>query len=211
MRVGGLIDISPAISERIAVWPGDVGFRRSVALDVEDGDHLTLSSITTTVHVGAHADAPNHWARGGAGIDGRGLDAFYGPCQVVRVDVPRGARIRPEDLPGPIEAPRLLLATGTFPDPEHWNPDFASLSPELVAHAAAAGVVLLGIDTPSVDPFDDKELHSHHALTRHGVANLEGIVLSHVAPGLYTLIALPLALVGCDASPVRAALAPPGR
>ena len=107
-----------------------------------------------------------------------------------------------------LEAPRVLLRTGTFPEPEGWNSDFASLSPELVDALAAAGVVLVGIDTPSVDPFDDAELESHRALRRHGIANLEGLVLGHVPPGRYTLIALPLPLEGADASPVRAALAP---
>ena len=35
---------------------------------------------------------------------------------------------------------------------------------------------------------------------------LEGLVLDQVAPGDYELIALPLALTGLDASPVRAVL-----
>ena len=206
--MSGLIDISPAITPGIAVWPGDVPFSRDVSLDVERGDHLTLSAITTTLHLGSHADAPNHWAQGGSGVDGRDLDRFYGPCQVMHVDVERGARIMPADLPAAITARRLLLATGTFPDPNDWNTDFASLSPELVAYAAGHGVTLIGLDTPSVDPFEDKVLLSHHALTEHDVANLEGLVLAHVPAGRYTLIALPLPLVGCDASPVRAALAP---
>ncbi len=38
------------------------------------------------------------------------------------------------------------------------------------------------------------------------MANLEGVVLSHVTPGEYTLIALPLPLADADASPVRAVL-----
>jgi arylformamidase len=46
------------------------------------------------------------------------------------------------------------------------------------------------------------------------VAILENVVLSDVAPGAYTLIALPLRLVEADSSPVRAVLvedAPAGR
>jgi arylformamidase len=38
------------------------------------------------------------------------------------------------------------------------------------------------------------------------MAILEGLVLSGVPDGLYELIALPLKLVGFDASPVRAIL-----
>ncbi len=202
-----LIDISPRVSERIAVWPGDVPYRRVVGTSFGPGGNLELSSVVTTLHLGAHADAPSHTAPDGAPIDEVPLDAYFGPCQVIGVEVARGARIRPEDLTAPVEAPRVLLKTGTFPDPEAWGSDFASLSPELVDALAGRGVVLVGIDTPSVDPFDDGALESHRALRRHGMANLEGLVLAHVAPGRYTLIALPLPLAGADASPVRAALA----
>ena len=57
-----MIDISPLISARTAVWPGDVGFQRRVALRLSAGDTVELSSFTTTCHVGAHADAPSHFA-----------------------------------------------------------------------------------------------------------------------------------------------------
>jgi len=204
-----LLDISPLVSPAIGVWPGDVPFRRDVSLELGKGANFALSSVTTTLHVGAHADAPSHYVEDGAPIDARPLELYYGPCQVLRASVPRGARIRPRDLAGEVAAPRVLLATGTFPDPRVFSTDFASLSPELVEHLHARGVVLVGIDTPSVDPFDDKELLAHHALARHDMANLEGLVLDHVAPGLYTLVALPLRIEGADASPLRAALVVP--
>lgn len=203
-----LIDISPQVSEASAVWPGDVPFSREVQMDVDQGEHMSLSAVRTTVHVGAHADAPSHYRRGGAAIDGVSLEAYYGPCQLLDVDVDRGARIGPDDLRAPVEAERILLRTGTWPDPTHFNTDFASLSPELVTMLDAHGVRLVGIDTPSVDPWDDAALHSHHALAERGMLNLEGLSLEGVEPGRYTLIALPLRLVCADASPVRAALAP---
>jgi arylformamidase len=201
-----LIDISPAISPRLAVWPGDVGFRREVALDMARGDNLTLSSITATVHLGAHADAPSHYARDGEDIAARDLDRYFGDCQVLRVSLPRGARITPEHIRAPITAPRVLLHTGSFPDPESWNTDFNSLSAALVRWLHERGVGLVGIDTPSIDPFDDKLLESHNEVARLDMAVLEGLVLSHVPPGDYGLVALPLKIEGADASPVRAAL-----
>jgi arylformamidase len=202
----GLIDISPVLSPEIAVWPGDVPFARDVALDMKEGANLTLSSITSTLHLGAHTDAPNHYDRDGEDMAARPLDRYFGPAQVIEVKVARGARILPGDLTAAITAPRVLLKTGTYPDPRHFNEDFAALSPELVDHLAGEGVSLVGIDTPSVDLCADKVLLSHAAIARHDMAILEGIVLTDVAPGAYTLIALPLKLAGCDASPVRAAL-----
>jgi arylformamidase len=204
-----IIDISPRVSPSIAVWPGDVPFSRDVALDMNSGDNLTLSAMTATLHLGAHTDAPSHYVTEGADIASRPLERYYGPAQVIEVDVARGARIVPGDLKSPVTAPRVLLKTDTYNDPNTFNEDFAALSPELVEHLADHGVVLVGIDTPSVDLFSDKELLSHNAIARHDLAILEGIVLGHVEPGLFTLIALPLPLVGCDASPVRAALVSP--
>ena len=158
--------------------------------------------------MGAHTDAPSHYHALGTGISERSLDRYYGPCQVISVSIERGARILPEHIVTPIEAPRVLFRTGTFPDPDAFNRDFAALSPELVHYLGDRGVQLVGIDTPSIDPCDSKKLEAHNAVADRDMAILEGIVLGHVAPGNYLLIALPLKIEGADASPVRAALVP---
>ena len=202
-----IIDISPVIDDAITVWPGDTPYVRTVNLDMHAGANLTLSDIRTTVHVGAHADAPSHYVAGGEDISGRRLDYYLGACNVFHVDGVHGRRIYPADLAGKhITAARVLLRTGTFPDPRAWNDDFASLSPELVDWLHNRSVILVGIDTPSVDPFDSKELEAHQALARHDMANLEGLVLDEASEGEYELIALPLRLAGADGSPVRAIL-----
>lgn len=201
-----LIDISPLVSERIGVFPGDVPFRRDISLSLAAGDNIDLSAMHGTVHVGAHADAPSHYVPGGESIADRRLELYYGPCQVIEVAVARGARMQPEDLQVDVEAPRVLFKTGTFRNPERFDEDFASLSPALVDRLHERGVVLVGIDTPSIDPCHDKILESHQAVGRHDMAVLEGLVLEHVPPGFYTLVALPLRLEGADAAPVRAAL-----
>lgn len=202
-----LIDISPVIDATLAVWPGDTPFARNVSVDMNAGENLTLSDIRTTLHVGAHADAPSHYVADGADIASRRLELYIGQCMVLHIDVDRGDRIRPAHLAGKvITAPRILFRTQTFPDPRNWNDDFASLSPELIDSLHNRGVVLVGIDTPSVDPFDSKALEAHNALAAYDMANLEGLVLDHVAEGEYELIAAPLRIRGGDASPVRAVL-----
>jgi arylformamidase len=201
-----LIDVSPLVSPRLGVWPGDVPYAAEWALRIADGANIDLSSIRATVHLGAHADAPRHYASGGAGIHERALDLYFGPCQVVDAPVARGSRVRPRDLRQAIAAPRVLIRTGTFPDPERWNADFAGLSAELIEYLWRQGARLVGVDTPSIDPQEDKLLESHRAVADRDLAILEGLVLAGVAPGLYTLMALPLKIEGADASPVRAVL-----
>jgi len=201
-----IYDISPLIAESLAVWPGDTPPRREILLEMARGDSVTLSTLHATVHLGAHADAPSHYRTFAPSIDARPLEFYLGPCQVIPVTVPPGSLIRPTDVPGPILAERVLLATGSFPDPNRFNHDFAALDPGLVEYLHARGVRLIGVDTPSVDPFESRELPAHQAFFQHDLAILEGLVLRGVPAGLYELIALPLRLAGYDASPVRAIL-----
>lgn len=201
-----LYDISPTVSPRLAVWPGDTPASREVLMDLDRGDPLTLSTLRGTAHLGAHADAPSHYGRGAASIESRDLSLYLGPCQVVRVATKAGSRIPPSAIPERLLAPRVLFATGTFPDPERFREDFAALEPALVDALKARGACLVGIDTPSIDLFESKDLPAHARCLAHDMAILEGLVLSHVPEGIYELIALPLRLEGFDASPVRAVL-----
>jgi arylformamidase len=203
-----IFDLSPPISPRMKVWPGDTPPSREILLDMERGDNLTLSTLHATSHLGSHVDGANHYGLGAPGVDIWPVDRFVGPCQVVRVEVEPGGLVGADALKAEIRAPRVLIATGTYPDPEEFREDFAALDPSLVDSMADLGVQLIGIDTPSVDPFSSKDLPSHLRFLARGLAILEGIVLRDVPEGTYELIALPLRLVGFDASPVRAILRP---
>src|SRR5205823_3948818 len=145
----------------------------------------------------------SHYGAAAPAIHERSLDYYLGPCQVTHVAVPRGTRITAGMLSAAVTAPRVLFATGTFPEPHIFNEDFAALSPELVHALHRQGVRLIGIDTPSVDLFDSKDLPSHRAFLECDMAILESLVLADVPDGTYELISLPLRLVGFDASPVR--------
>ncbi len=203
-----LIDISPEISADLDVWPGDTPFSREVSMDTDKGDHLGLSKVQTTLHLGAHTDAPNHYAKKAEGIGDRSLHYYWGSCQVITTSTKKGERIQWSDLKSQdIQAPRVLLKTSSFPDPNQWNNDFSALSVELVNQLAKHNVILVGIDTPSVDLFDCKELQAHQQIFKYNMAILEGIVLNQIDDGVYHLSCLPLKIRHGDASPVRAVLA----
>jgi arylformamidase len=187
------------------VWPGDTPLSREVLSALADHANLELSTLHGTVHLGAHADAWNHIVGGTASAAEMPLDAYLGRCQVVHVNIGPGELITPDHLPQ-LLAPRLLVATNTFADPDDFTTDFASFDPTTAHWLADQGGRLVGIDTPSIDPFDSKPLPTHHACVERGLAILEGLVLADVIDGVYELIALPLRLAGFDASPVRAVL-----
>jgi arylformamidase len=201
-----ILDISPLITPALAVWPGDTPPNREVLLEMERGDTVTLSSLHSTVHLGSHADAPSHFGKGARGIESRPLEDYLGPCQVIGVAASTSSLIGPEALGVEITEERILIHTGTYPDPNRFQEDFAALAPELVDFLHERGVRLVGVDTPSVDLFDSKDLPAHRRFLVHDMAIIEGLVLEDVPPGRYELIALPRRLVGFDASPVRAVL-----
>lgn len=201
-----LYDISPTVRPEIPVWPGDTPFQVRLAWSIADGASVNVAAITTTLHLGAHADAPLHTEPRGEGIGEMPLERYLGPCRVVRV--PAAPLIEPRHLEGiDLASPgRVLLRSDSVRDRRSFPERFTALSPEVAALLRERGVLLVGMDTPSVDPFDSKELLAHHALAQGGVAILEGLLLDGVPEGLYELIALPLKLAGLDASPIRAVL-----
>jgi arylformamidase len=201
-----IFDITPMISEQLGVWPGDQPFERRELLSFQNEDNLVLSTIQTTVHLGAHTDAPNHYHPQGKGIESRPLQFYLGECQVIETSTKRGDRIQVSDLMDEVSSKRVILKTRSFTNASKWNPDFCALSTELVDHFNEKGVRLIGIDTPSVDLQDDKDLECHNRIYNYDMAILEGVVLGQVSPGKYQLIALPLPIKDCDASPVRAVL-----
>jgi arylformamidase len=139
-------------------------------------------------------------------MEAQDLSYYLGICQVIHVKADRNEVIRAERLGADVHGERLLIATGTYPDPEKFNEDFAALDPGLVDWLHTRGIRLVGVDTPSVDPFSSKELPAHRRFLANDMAILEGLVLARVPAGDYELIALPLKLEGFDASPVRAVL-----
>lgn len=201
-----IYDISPAITEDYAVFPGDTKFQLTELMSFKNGQHLDLCTITTTTHLGAHADAPRHYSSSGGGLGSVDLIKYLGKCQVIEVSIPKGARIKPDDFTVDIEAPRILFKTNSILDHNIWEPKFNALSPELVHLLKGKEVILVGIDTPSVDLADAKDLIAHQAVADAQMGILEGVDLSQVSPGLYELIALPLNITKADASPVRAIL-----
>ncbi|MEM8883570.1 MAG: cyclase family protein [Planctomycetota bacterium] len=198
-------DISPLLDPDVAVWPGDSPYEAKDLLRIEDGNSVHLSTISLSCHTGAHADAPCHYVKGAPGIDEADLAKYIGPATLVDVE-PTDHAIRPDDLPHFEWSPRILLRTGAMRDRKVFPDPLTCLTVELIEHLAERGCVLIGLDSPSVDRFDSKDLPCHKALYEHGIVNLECLALEGVPAGRYELIALPLRLKGRDASPVRAIL-----
>ncbi len=203
-----LYDITRTVSAKTAVFPGDTPYSVKLNWRMSDGAPVNLVTITTTPHVGTHADAYYHYTPDGAHPAQMPLEPYIGRARVITVSQRLG-EITEQDFPaGSLDGiERLLIHTwvSDVPD-ENWTEDFPYPSVGLIEALARRGVVLIGLDVSSVDSIDSASLPGHHALQRLGMVNLENLMLRGVPDGDYDLVALPLKLDKACGSPVRAVL-----
>jgi arylformamidase len=200
-------DISQVLRTSLPVWPGDTAFSAEVTWSHGPACPVQVSAFRLSTHSGAHADAPLHYDPAGAGSAETDLEPYIGPARVIDARG-WGPLILADALAGRLDAapPRILLRTYERFPKDAWDSAFTAVDPGAIALLAARGVTLIGVDAPSLDPESSKTLDAHQAVRRANMRILEGLVLDDVPAGDYELIALPLALEGLDASPVRAIL-----
>jgi arylformamidase len=170
-----------------------------------DPDGWAGSTITIDSHCGTHVDAPSHFVAGGATLAEIPLDILIGAC--TRASVPASADDEPiaAAAVGELTAPRLLLHTGWSDrledDPDAYFAHHSYLSAELAHRLVDEGVVLVGIDGPSVDANDSDEVHQ--ILLGAGVVIIENLANTASLPDTFEVAALPLPIRGGDGSPAR--------
>lgn len=202
-----IIDITQPLSPGMAGFPGDAPYQQGWTFRLGPDCPVNVGRTSFSTHCGTHADAPLHYDAAGPAIGALPLEPYLGPCRVIDARGP-GPLCEPGEITAALQhaPPRILLRLMGAPDPRIWPSGFRALSPATVDLLAACGAVLVGIDTPSVDPETSKTLPAHHACRTASMRILENLVLAHVTPGDYELIALPLKFETLDASPVRAVL-----
>ncbi|MDR4888279.1 arylformamidase [Fredinandcohnia sp. QZ13] len=201
-----IIDISQPLSHTTKEWPNDTPFEYKLSWSIKEASTVNVGKITTSTHIGTHIDAPFHFDDDGKKVHELELDIYVGKARVIEVSGKNEIGIEDLnrfDLRG---VKRLLIRTNSWENRSRFPTTITSLNPKIAPFLAEIGIQLIGVDTPSVDQLDSKELQAHHQLHKHGIYILEGIVLDVVEPGDYELIALPLPIEGADGSPVRAVL-----
>ncbi len=202
-------DVTIPVRESLACWPGDATYRLAWTMKKSAGESVNVGQISLSVHTGTHIDAPFHFDDSGTTAGALPLEPYVGPARVIHLrDRPRLRRedFAPIDLAG---TPRVLIRTDGWLDHTRFPAVIPVMDEDIPAWLRENGVVLVGLDVPSVDALESKDLPNHRALGALGIAILESLDLSRVSEGVYELIALPLKLVGADGSPVRAILRDP--
>lgn len=201
-----LIDISRKLGQNVPTWPGDTPFTFELQWTKAESGSVNVGKLEMSTHTGTHVDAPFHFDDEGRRIYELDLNLYLGLALVV--DMRNKDSVGASDFQGinldGIE--RVLVRTDSWKDSNQFPESITYLRPDLAHFLGEKGIRLIGVDVPSVDPLDSKELAAHHSLHENGIHILEAVDLSIVEPGLYELIALPLALADADGSPVRAIL-----
>jgi arylformamidase len=204
-----IIDVSRPLYDGSPHWPSDTPTKFSFSARMADGAACNVGRLSLSVHNGTHIDAPFHYNDRGTPIDALAPELYVGPARVVDA---RGHPTFNEKIFTGLSGadfaatPRILLRTDTWTDLTRFPTEWPLLERHMPAWLAARGVTLLGLDVPSVDELNNKDMAIHHLMDDANVLILESLDLQHVEPGVYELIALPLKLRGADGSPVRAVL-----
>jgi arylformamidase len=218
-----IIDISQPVEEATACFPGDTPFSRKITCTYEDSKVINLTALTMSPHVGTHADAPVHIKgslanQGDIKAGNLALAPFIGPALVLDFAPTTEAitRVMVEEklqamhfageeselrLPG-----KILLKTQSSCNYKTFAQRYSYIAEDLAHYLASMSMELVGLDTPSVDDINSKNLPTHQVLDQAAMVWLENLDLSQVDGGLYFLLALPLKFMELEASPVRAVL-----
>jgi arylformamidase len=214
-KMRNIIDISYVISSQIHGFMSEPKTKFTNICCIEKTCPVNVSQVSFSTHVGTHIDAPSHYIKNAVTIDQLPLEVFIGSCMVIEVEehihitkeyVEHKMKLN-NKFKDKVFPTRILFKTASTNLYNNFPKKFPTLTPESIKYLSINHkVVLIGIDTPSIDPIDSKNLPAHHACYEYGINIIEGLNLSEVDSGLYTLVALPLRLEGLDASPVRAVL-----
>lgn len=204
-------DISLTISPEMIVWPGDPAVNLERVSKIEDGGEANISRLAMGVHTGTHVDAPYHFLADGETVENVPLKLLTGRAYVVHVpdevDLITAEVLENSGIPP--RTRRILFRTRNSQiwkrNTKRFQKNYVAISADGAEYLAERKVKVVGVDYLSVAPFDDV-VPTHEILLQAGIVIIEGLNLSEVSQGRYTLYCLPLKLAKADGAPARAIL-----
>jgi arylformamidase len=206
-----IYDISLTISPSLPTWPGDPGLILEQFESMDKGAHANVTSISSSVHLGTHVDAPHHFLNDGRTVESLPLDVLTGPCYVTQlpdgIDMITAEVLERTEITSDMK--RVLFGTSNShqwaKSESKFDEDFVAITEDGAEWLVERGVRLVGVDYLSVAPYGDS-VPTHTVLLKAGIVIVEGLNLSKVMRGFYDLYCLPLKIAGCDGAPARAIL-----
>jgi len=226
-----LVDLSHTYDQSTLFWPtSPIAFEHNKLAYGPSGNGYFYSAYTfaTPEHGGTHLDAPIHFSKGAKTVEQLPIGNLYAPLVILDVTAQAAAdrdyRLAPGDIEvyeaihGPIKpGAAVLVRTGWS---KHWPDARAYLGDNTPGDAsnlsfpgfgAAAAkmlvdrkVVMIGIDTASIDYGKSKDFAVHVVIARANIPALENLTNLGDLPvaGAY-ILAAPMKIGGGSGAPAR--------
>jgi len=190
--------IDRPLHQGIACWPGDTPFEHQE----NAWETVRVGAITMSLHTGTHLDAPRHLISHHPSVDTIPDDVLCGPVNVIDA---RGLPILTDELFKSVTYSRVIIRTDAWLDSNHFPVTFPLLTTRAAQLLTQKGIVLLGLDLPSVDAVVSKDLPIHHILMNAGITICEGLDFhtSDIPACSADLMVVPFTILGADAAPAR--------
>ncbi|WP_456272124.1 arylformamidase [Bacillus sp. AK031] len=201
-----IIDISQKLNSTTPIWPGDTPFDFTLNWAKADTGSVNVGKFTFSAHTGTHIDAPFHFDNDGKKVAQLPLEQFFGDALIVEVSEKESIGAKDLEAFDLSYVTKLLIRTNSWNDRSSFPSTITWLREDIGPFLKENGIDLVGVDVPSVDPLDSKELSAHHSLMENGIGILEGIILDGIETKTYELAAFPLPVEEGDGCPVRAVL-----
>ncbi len=205
-------DVSYPVTEEMVSWPGQPSVRLEPLSRMDSGAEANVSALYLSLHSGTHMDAPLHFLADGSDVTTAPFEAMFGPVRVAQI---AGHAVDLESVQAyearsaPLEAgERIFFRTRNSARDwlrQPFDESYVAVAPDAARYLAEKQLTTVGVDYLSVAPFTNTT-ETHRTLLGAGVWVIEGLDLRAVAEGRYEMVALPLKIVGGDASPVRVLL-----
>lgn len=175
-----IYDVSRPLHHGMYTYPDDPKFE----IKQSRSGKACISEISLGTHTGTHIDAPAHYIPNAQTIDSVSLEKLVTSAELISFGAPFSEKTS-----------AVLYRSGFSGD------EYPVLSPDEAEALIAAGVQVVGTDTPSVGSDE-----VHRVLLSAGVIVIELMDFTSVPDGIYQMIALPLKILGGDAAPARVIL-----
>lgn len=202
-------DLSHPFSMDMSVWPGTPKMKRTLSHTIEkDLYNLGLYSINS--HAGTHTDAPLHYIANGKSLAEVNVTKYVGYAYIINLKAKQdNDEITSEDLK-PFEAlikkyKRIILQTNWSKhfSEEKFYTNFPIITEDAANYLVKCGIVLIGLETPSVNRAKHREVHT--IFLSNDVAIVESLAnLDKIENNVIFFSAAPLGIKDGDGFPVRA-------
>ncbi len=201
-----LYDISIPIDVNMAVFKNEPSRKPELIpiKSIEEND-VVIHKILLDLHSGTHVDAPSHYFKNGKTIDQLSMTKEVTTCRVVDLTQVEHSITKQDLLPLSIKENEFILLKTKNSSHEGYDPEFVYLSAEAAEYLVGLKVKGVGIDAMTIERSQPKH-ETHKLLLKNEIMIIEGLKLLHIVPGTYHMVALPINIVGAEASPTRVLL-----